>query len=41
MKENKILMEIAIGKSVAKKLPSYIENNKEIKNTVAEEVLFQ
>ena len=41
MKEDELLMEIAIGKSVARKLPSYMKEDKRIKKTVAEEILFQ
>lgn len=40
--EDEILMEIAIGKSVARKLPSYMKDTRKdaCKKTVAEQVLF-
>ncbi|MCD6230067.1 MAG: hypothetical protein J7K00_04700 [Candidatus Diapherotrites archaeon] len=42
MKSDEILMEIAIGKSIIRKLPSYIKNTQsECKKTVAEELLFE
>ena len=41
-KENEILMEIAVGKGVMRKLPSYLRNGQKetCERTVAEEVLF-
>ena len=41
MKEDELLMEIAIGKSVVRKFPSYMKEDQKIKKTVAEEILFQ
>ncbi|MCK4884081.1 MAG: hypothetical protein KAS30_04370 [Candidatus Diapherotrites archaeon] len=40
--ESEILMEVAIGKGLMRKLPSYLKNNegKICKKTVAEEALF-
>lgn len=40
MTDNEILMEIAIGKSVARKLPSYMKRQNISQKTVAEETLF-
>ncbi len=41
--KDEILMEIAIGKCVSHKLPSYMQNKKDTvsKMTVAEQVLFR
>ncbi|MCK4927876.1 MAG: hypothetical protein KAS11_05370 [Candidatus Aenigmarchaeota archaeon] len=41
--KDEILMEIAIGKCVSHKLPSYMQNKKESasKPSVAEQVLFR
>ena len=41
MEDNEIIMEIAIGKSIARKLPSYMKDASKVKKTVAEEVLFE
>lgn len=39
--ETEISMEIAIGKCVSQKLPSYMTDKKKTKTSVAEEVLFR
>ena len=46
LKEKELLMEIAIGKGMMKKMPSYLEKeenetvNKKDKKTIVEETLF-
>ena len=39
--ETEISMEIAIGKCISQKLPSYMTDKKETKKSVAEDVLFK